>query len=283
MAEKLELLAIVGPTASGKTGASIELAKKLNGEIISADSRAVYKGLDIGTATPTMVERQGVIHYGFNLINPDRRYSVSDFKEYATQKTAEIIKKGKLPIIVGGTGLYVDAFLYNFQLPKPNYSLRIELENKTISQLQQQIMQLKLVMPVNNKNKLHLVSTIERGKTVPTKSHNLPRGWKIIGINPGKDQLSSRISTRASQMFKAGVAIEAQKASTQYGWESPGLNGGVYKVLRKYFENELSMEECLEKFIQSDKNLAKRQITWFRRNKDILWAKNLSNILEIVD
>ena len=271
VAQELDLLAIIGPTASGKTALSIEIAKKLNGEIISADSRNVYRGLDIGTAKPSIAEQNGIVHYGFDLISPNERYSASEFKKYAIDKIDDIKKRGKLPIIVGGTGLYVDCVLYDFKMPKSNLELRRLLELKDIHELQLTILEKGLVMPENKNNKLHLVTTIERNGEIPTRNDKLPQGWHLIGLKPNNDTLQSRIVKRANDMFESEVINEAKKVADEFGWDCPGLNGGIYKCLRPYLQGEISLEQCKQRFLKSDKLLAKRQSTWFKRNKEIKW------------
>lgn len=271
MLKNIKHIVIVGPTASGKTALSIEVAKNYNGEIISADSRTIYKSLDIGTAKPNIAERNGIIHYGFDLIRPNERYSASEFKKYALDKIEDIKKKGKLPIIVGGTGLYVDCVLYDFKMPKANIELRKSLERKEISELQAIILTKGLVMPENSNNKLHLITAIERNGEVPTRNDKLPQGWYLIGLKPEANTLQSSIEKRANDMFESEVVNEAKKVADEFGWYCPGLNGGIYKCLRTYLKGEISLEQCKQQFLKSDKMLAKRQSTWFKRNKDIKW------------
>lgn len=283
VAKKLELLTIIGPTASGKTALAIEMAKKFNGEIISADSRTIYKGLDIGTAKPSMAERKGVIHYGFDLIEPDTRYSASEFKKYALEKIDDIKKRGKLPIIVGGTGLYVDCVLYDFKMPKANLELRKYLELKDVSELQALVLINGLVMPENRNNKLHLITTIEREGVKPTKNDQLPNGWYLIGLKPENNILQSRIVKRANDMFDSAVLNEATKVADEFGWDCPGLNGGIYKCLRLYSQGLIDLGQCKQMFLKSDKMLAKRQVTWFKRNKEIMWFCNAKEAKKWLD
>jgi len=283
VAQKLELLAIIGPTASGKTALSIEIAKKFNGEIISADSRTVYSGLDIGTAKPSFAERNGIVHHGFDLIKPNERYSASEFKKYALDKIEDIKKRGKLPIIVGGTGLYVDCVMYDFKMPKSNLELRRLLELKDIHELQSIILEKELIMPENKNNRLHLITTIERNGEIPTRNDKLPKGWYLIGVKPDNSVLHKRILQRADIMFDSGVENEAKRVASEFGWDCPGLNGGIYMCLRLYATGEISLEQCKQQFLKSDKLLAKRQITWFKRNKEILWFSDTTNVNKWLD
>jgi tRNA dimethylallyltransferase len=275
VASKLSLVAIVGPTASGKTSLAIDIAKKYNGEIISADSRAIYKGLSVGTAKPSKAERQNIAHYGFDLVEPSEMFSAAGFKELATNRVAHITKRGKLPVIVGGTGLYLDAYLYDYKMPQPNLAYRTKLSQQSIGELQSIIAQRGYILPINSKNKLHLVSAIERGGVKPSKKANLPAKQLIIGLNPGREVLKSRIYERATAMFNGGVVEEYTLAVKLYGENAPGLNGGIYKVLKMHLAGQITIKEAQELFISSDLAMAKRQLTWFKRNADINWFDSI--------
>jgi tRNA dimethylallyltransferase len=269
VAQQVTLLAIVGPTASGKTVFAVSLAKQLNGEIISADSRTVYRGLDIGTAKPTTFEQDGVTHWGFDLIDPDSTFSAAQFKAYASAAIKDIVSRGKLPILVGGTGLYIDSVLYDFSFIEPNRVLRDKYQKHTIVELQDFIREAGLAMPINNQNKRHLIAVLERQGEVAQRKP-LPRGVLILGINPGRDVLESRMALRAKEMFDLGVAIEFNNAVEHYGVDAPGLTGGIYRILAQFGAN-LDVSKAKNEFVKSDMRLAKRQITWFKRNKDIHW------------
>lgn len=274
VAKKINLLAIVGPTASGKTALSIALAKKFQGEIIAADSRTVYAGLDIGTAKPSTKERQGVVHWGFDLAGPDCQLSVADFKNYADTKILEINQKQHLPILVGGSGLYIDAVLYNFSFAPVDIRRRQSLEELDIYQLRQLIVRQNLLLPENYKNKRYLIRAIERGNQ-PIKKSILPDGYYVIGINPDKATLKERIRKRAYTMIDEGVVAEIQQAVTTYGWKHSAMTGGIYKAFRPYLEGDIDQTQAIEAFIKSDRRLAKKQMTWFKRNSDIKWFNDI--------
>lgn len=262
---------IVGPTASGKTGLAIKIAKKYGGEIICADSRTIYKGLDIGTAKPSIRDRDGVVHHGLDLVLPSKKYSAAQFVGMAKKIIVDIQSRGKLPIIVGGTGLYVDGLYFNFNFgPKADEVLRKKLEKLSITELQEMINEKRLKMPENYKNKRYLIRAIERGGHKP-RIIEPDKSAIIIGINPGKETLNQRIAERADVIFKSGVLLEAKKLFEQYGYDCPGASGNIYRVLKDHFLYGASIEVCKEKFISLDKKLAKRQITWFKRNKNIKW------------
>jgi tRNA dimethylallyltransferase len=278
----LKMVAVVGPTASGKTGLSVEIAKKYNGEVIAADSRTVYKGLNIGTAKPSVAEQQGIPHWGLDLVGPGEKFSVADFKNYADTKIAEILKRNKLPILVGGTGLYIDAVLYDFSLAPPNAEMRDELEDLGIIELQQLIRSKGYELPYNVQNKRHLVRVLERGGAEVDKKQ-LDPGVIIIGLGPPRDVLRERIIIRAKAMLEAGVMDEVKWALDTYPPDSEALTGGIYRIFRDVIWGNLPQNVVVEKFVYSDMHLAKRQMTWFKRNKDINWFVNAEDAMEWIN
>lgn len=270
----MKMLVIAGPTASGKSELAIKLAKKLNGEIIAADSRTVYKGMDIGTAKPTPQQRRAVKHYCLDIAEPDHKVTVADFIEHAKKDIEQIRTKGKLPIIVGGSGLFIDSLVYDYSFTKPNQDLRNKYEPMNIEQLQQEIIKQGLTMPLNKRNKRHLVATLERQGYIGSKK-GLPKGTKYICINPPKHELITRIEARADIMFNAGAIEEATKLYDKYGRGLNAFNGGIYKLIPQYLDGRLTLSDLKSEFINSDKKLAKKQLTWFRRNNDIVWFEDL--------
>jgi tRNA dimethylallyltransferase len=278
-------IVIVGPTASGKTGLSIDLAAKFKGQIISADSRAIYKDLDIGTAKPSLEERKGIVHYGLDLVYPDQRFSSMKFKKYTKEKVKKIQNEGKMPIIVGGSGLYIDSYLFDYHPPAVDKRKINKYENLTTEELQNIIRSKKYIMPKNDKNKLHLINAILRQGKIPQKNDQPISGSLIIGLSPSKESLRSAIKSRADCMFETGVIEEAELAFKKYGYSAPGLKGGIYAELVSYFQGKTDLNTVKENFIKSDLNLAKRQMTWFKRNKYIKWfesaneAKNFMGLL----
>ena len=270
VARRLDLLAIVGPTASGKTGLSIAIAKKYNGEIIAADSRTVYKYLDIGTAKPSKKEQQGIRHWGFDLVGPGESYSAAEFQKYAFNIIKDIKKRGKIPIIVGGSGLYIDSVLYNYSFAQPDVLQRHKLDSFTIPELQQLIIDKQLLMPENSQNKRYLIRTIERENT-PITRQPLSNFTCVMGLQPSKEVLKERIETRAEQMLDDGVVEEIKRAYTLYPEDSEALRGGIYRSFLPFIYGTMSKSEAIAHFVKSDEQLAKRQRTWFRRNHDIHW------------
>ena len=270
---ELPLIVIVGPTASGKTELAIRIAKEFGGEIISADSRAVYKGLSIGTAKPSKDEQQGVPHLGIDVARPDERFTAADFKEYAVQKIVEIRARGHIPLLVGGTGLYIDAVVYDFQFPQIDnvVEVRSRLMMRTNEELIEYCNKNNIKLPYNFHNKRHLVSQILRKGEVQ-KSGYAPRdNTVIVGIATEKSTLDERIKLRAKQIFASGVIDEAVAAAATYGWENEAMSGNIYPLIKQYLTGELTKSELQERFAIKDRQLAKRQVTWFKRNEHITW------------
>jgi tRNA dimethylallyltransferase len=277
-ANQIQQLFIVGPTASGKTSLAISLAKNFNGEIIAADSRTIYKGLNIGTAKPTIEERQSVKHWGFDLVGPGESFSAAMFQKYAKEKIKEIAGRGKLPIIVGGSGLYIDALIYDYSFIPAELELRKHLQQLTIPQLQQMIIDKSLIMPENNQNKRYLIRAIEKnGKTASAK--NIEDNVLIIGLKPDKELLKKNITKRANEMIIQGVIPEIEWAYANYEIDSEALKGGIYKIFKNFILKNMNQDEALKLFVQSDLKLAKKQITWFKRNKNITWFNDIDSAL----
>ena len=228
---RLPLIVITGPTASGKTSLAIHLAKQYNGEIVCADSRTIYRDMNVGTAKPTKAEREAVPHWGLDLISPGEVFSVAQFKEYALQKISEIRSRGHLPFLVGGTGLYIDAVLFDFQFGGPPSAVfRSELEKKTVTELQYYCHIHNIKLPENNKNKRYLIRSIEqknrynRGESV-MKGNNI-----VVGIATNKKTLRTRIVLRSEQLFSNNVVGEAMMLAQKYGWDSEAMTGTIFNT-----------------------------------------------------
>lgn len=268
------LVAIVGPTASGKTALAIEIAKRYGGEVISADSRAIYRGLSIGTAKPSPEEQQGIPHWGIDLVNPGERFTSADFQQYANLKITEIRERGHIPIIVGGTGLYVDAVLYQFEFPAgaDDTKWRDELMMKSLDELYEYCYKNNVNLPENKKNKRYVVNSILRKDQPQKRKHNLNDTTIVVGISTEKEELRRRIQQRAHTIVQTGVIDEATKAGQLYGWENEALTGNVYPLVREYLEHHITKSELEDKLATRDWQLAKRQLTWLRRNEHIYWS-----------
>jgi len=229
--------------------------------------------MDIGTAKPTDEERMLVPHWGLDLVEPGELFTVADFQRYAKNAIANIQSRGKLPLLVGGTGLYADAVLYSYTFGGPsNPERRTELENMTTEDLVSYCIVNNIQLPENSKNKRHLIRVIERKSISTISKSSLPGGYKVVGLATGMPRLRTRIAERTEQLFDSGVANEATLLGKRYGWNSEAMTGNVYPLLRRYLEDEISLSETKDLFTTADYQLAKRQMTWFRRNPDIMWT-----------
>ena len=275
------VIAVVGATASGKTSYAIELAKKINGEIISADSRLVYKGMDIGTAKPTIDEMQEIPHYMIDVVEPEYNYSVGLYVKEAKKHITDIISRGKVPIVVGGTGLYFRVLLENYDLPdvKPDYELRKELSSYSYEELLEMLTKLdeKAANSVEKNDKKKLIRYIEIIK-LAGKPLDLVRGVKEkefnvewVGLNFPREILYDRINKRVDLMIEQGLIDETRKLLQKHGRISNITDTIGYREVLSYLDGELSLDEAKDKLKQNTRNYAKRQLTWFRKNEQINW------------
>ncbi len=232
----MQTIVILGPTGSGKTGVSIKIVKAIGGEIISADSRAIYKGMDIGTAKPTKEEQDNIPHYGIDLVNPDERFTVADWKKYAKDKIADIKARGKVPIIVGGTGLYIDALIYDYKFKGPTGAKIGDFEQKSC-----------------------------------TDRTEVKDDYLLIGVKWGTEELRERLKKRIDQMFSDVLYRETKTLVSKYGFDCGAMKSDIYEYAWKYINGELTLNEAKEQCFYEDWHLAKRQMTWFKRNQKINW------------
>lgn len=278
---KNKVIAVVGATASGKTSYAIKLAKELDAEIVSADSRLVYKGMDIGTAKPTEDEKDGVVHHLIDIVEPDFEYSAGLYVKDAQNAIKEIISRGKTPIIVGGTGLYFRILLENYDLPtvEPNWQLRNELTQLTFEELCNMLAEYDLdaVSSVEKNDKKKLIRYIEIVKTTG-KTLSQSRGEKDcefdvdwVGLNYPREILYERINKRVDIMLEQGLLDETKSLLNKYGRISNIVDTIGYKEMIMAIDGVLSLEESIEKLKQNTRNYAKRQLTWFRKNSAIKW------------
>ena len=268
---KPELLAIVGPTASGKSALAIKVAKEYRGEIIAADSRTVYRGLDIGTAKPSQKDQQEVPHWGLDLVEPGERFNAYQFQEYALKGISDIKKRGRLPILVGGTGLYIDSVLLGFGFRPSNPHKRAKLESLSEAELRELIVEKGYQMPKNFKNHRHLIRALETGGQAPTSSPQLLEKTLIIGLTPPDAILRKSIANRAEEMFKKGVIDETNRLFPALDESELASAGIIYRLCARVLNQEISNKEAIELFKMADWQYARRQRTWFRRNKFIHW------------
>ncbi len=278
----LPLVVIVGPTCSGKSACAMQIAQEHNGEIICADSRTVYKYLDIGTAKPSHLDQSAVPHHMIDLVEPDTNFNASEFKRQAEARITEIRNRKKLPILVGGTGLYVDAILYDYTFSGPSDpEQRASLSTMSVPELQAEITRLDLQMPLNQQNPRHLMRTIETGGVANTSSA-IRSDAIVFGITVNREQIRHNSQIRTEKMIHDGLIAEAEAMSATYGWDAPGLQAPAYKVLKEYSLGSLKNMEIVDKIVLKDVQLAKRQKTWFKRNKSIHWCENIGEIVDLL-
>ena len=273
-------IVIVGPTASGKTSAAISLALRLpevlggskdeisgilkrGGEVISADSRAIYKYMDIGTAKPTVSEMKGVPHFGLDLVEPGERFTAADFKEYAVLKISEIRERGNAPIIAGGTGLYVDALVYDYQFNGESK----DLAHGTAS---------------GNRNLSKGGTQGLRNEEIAKDRNSILPDFKMFGILWNSEELKKRIYLREKEMYRDELFRETEYLIAKYGWGSQAMKSNIYQFADKYLKGELTLDEAIEQNVYDDYRLAKRQMTWFKRNKSTKWCSYDTVLEEIL-
>lgn len=279
------IICIVGPTGVGKTKLSVELAKKLNAEIINADSMQVYRHLDIATAKIKEEEKEGIPHHLFDIVNPEDLYTVYDYQKDCRKKIKEISSRGKNIILVGGTGLYLKAALFDYRFPKEE---KTEKENLSTEELITRLHQYTDHIDVDLHNQRRLQRLLERYEngTVEEKKGDQPLyDFKIIGLTLDRDVLYQRINQRVDQMVEEGVIEEARSFYDQNLRSKALLTGIGYKELYSYFDGECSKEEAIEKIKQNSRRYAKRQYTFFNHQfKDIVWLSvNLNHFEQTVE
>jgi len=277
------LLVIVGETASGKSGLALELALRLNGEIISADSWAVYKGFDIGTAKPSQSERAAVAHHLLDVAEADEGFNAVKFQRLANAAIKDIARRGKLPILVGGTGLYIDSVIYDYRfLPPTDPSLRSELNNLSLAELLERAQRQQLdTSGIDIRNKRRVIRLIENAGRLPGRQE-LRANTLILGLPTIREELRERIEGRVDHMLVAGLETEVSGLASKYGWEVEPMKGIGYKEWQAYLLGTQDMATTRQKIIRNSLELAKRQRTWFKRNSSIQWIDNRGDLHLIV-
>ena len=294
--KKPKVIVIVGPTASGKTALSIELAKKINGEIVSCDSMQIYKDMNIGSAKPTTEEMQGIKHYLIDEVEPTQRFSVAEYKKRAEQAIEEIIEKGKTPIIVGGTGLYANSLIYGIEFDQikfnENYRNKLMQEAETEEGLQKLYEQAKKIDPkamekISFNDKKRIIRVLEifhsTGKTktqqeIESRKREVEYDYHVYALNWDREKLYERINLRVDLMIQNGLIEEVEELLKKYKEFPTAMQGLGYKEVVEYLDNKLTKEEMIEKIKQETRRYAKRQMTWFRKNKQTIWLNGENNI-----
>ena len=286
--QKNKVIVICGPTASGKTALSIELAKQIHGEIVSCDSMQIYKDMNIGTAKPTPEEMQGIKHYLIGYVSPEERYSVSDYKSDAKKAIKEIIKKGKMPIVVGGTGLYLDSLIYEIEYQDIKLDeayrqkLEQEVEEKGLEELYEKAKQIdaKAMEKISQNDKKRILRVLEiyhaTGKTkteqeMESRKKEVEYDYKVYALNWDRQKLYDRINKRVDIMIEQGLIEEVKQILKKYDTFPTAMQGLGYKEVVEYLEGKVTIEEMIEKIKMETRRYAKRQLTWFRKNKQTIW------------
>ena len=286
--QKNKVIVICGPTASGKTALSIELAKQIHGEIVSCDSMQIYKDMNIGTAKPTIQEMQGIKHYLIGYVSPEKRYSVADYKRDAKNAIKEIIEKDKMPIIVGGTGLYLDSLIYEIEYQEIELdeeyrkNLEKEVEEQGLDRLYERAKQIdaKAVEKISPNDKKRILRILEiyhaTGKTkteqeIESRKKEVEYDYKVYALNWDREKLYDRINKRVDIMIEQGLIEEVKQILDKYDTFPTAMQGLGYKEVVDYLKGNLTKEEMIEKIKMETRRYAKRQLTWFRKNKQTIW------------
>ena len=292
---KPTVIVICGPTASGKTALSIELAKKINGEIISCDSMQIYKEMNIGTAKPTTEEMCGIKHYLINIVSPDERYSVANFKQDSKKAIEEILKKGKTPILVGGTGLYVDSLIYEIDYQEIEYDeqyrnfLESRVKNEGLQKLYEEAKKIdkKATEKISINDKKRILRILEiynaTGKTkteqeIESRKKEVEYDYHVYAINWPREILYERINKRVDIMVKNGLIQEVENIYKKYNKFPTAMQGLGYKEVVEYLNGNCTETEMIEKIKKETRHYAKRQMTWFRKNKQTVWLQGEESI-----
>lgn len=272
------LIVIVGETASGKSSLAMALASKFNGEIICADSRTVYTSMDIGTAKPSPHDQNYIRHHLLDIVHPDQDFTAADFQKMAFVAIDDIYARGKVPIMVGGTGLYIDAVLYDFGFKQHvDKNVRSELDKLSVEQLQAKLLAMGIELPNNPKNPRHLIRAIESNGSLPKRATLRPNTL-VIGIEIDRSVLQKRVESRVDNMMQSGLSDEAERLFKLYGKDCRALQTIGYQEFLSFGQQSDVAKEIVLHTMQ----YAKRQRTWFRRNKSIHWVKKQIQIIDLV-
>ncbi len=289
---KPKIIVIVGPNASGKSSLAVKIAQKINGEVVSADSRQVYKGMDIGTGKITKKEMRGIAHHLLDVASPKRTFTVVQYKKLAEKAIEKILKKNKVPILCGGTGFYVQAVVDGITIPqvKPNWKLRKELEKKSTKELFQILKKLdparaKTIDKNNPRRLIRAIEIVKETKKPIPKIKKTPKyDVLIIGIKKEKEELKKLIAERLKKRLKKGMIKEVEKLhNVGVSWKKIENFGLEYKWIAKYLQKEISYNEMIEKLQKDIEHYAKRQMTWFKRDKRIIWIKNINEATKLIE
>ena len=286
---KPKVVVIVGPTASGKTAVSIELAKKINGEIISADSMQIYKYMDIGTAKPSAEEKEGIKHYLLDVVMPDETFNVAKYKLLAEQAIEEILNKGKTPIIVGGTGLYINTLVngiefleidgdieYRNLMIKKGYEEGADVLHKELAKVDPiaaENIDANNIRRVARALEIYKVTGKTKTQLDKESQKEVKYDYRMFGMEWDRQELYNRIDLRVDLMMEIGLVEEVKSIIDKYEISSTAVQGLGYKEVIEYLEGNITYNEMIDKLKLETRHYAKRQLTWFRRDKRINWVK----------
>jgi tRNA dimethylallyltransferase len=300
------IIAIVGPTASGKTDVGIAVARAVDGEVIAADSRTIYRGMSIGTAKPTggrdyalgelgderplMVE--GIPHWGIDLVDPDETFTAAEFQAYADKKITDILKRGRVPILVGGTGLYISAVIDRptFTDVPPNENLRAELatlsDNDLLEEIAAKDPDTAAIIDEKNRRRLERAVEIlrESGKTLAEARSKAPAKYDAlqIGIEVDREKLYERIDSRVDSMIAKGLVDEVRELREKYGSDANAMTGIGYRQICEFLDGKMPLKDAIARIKYDSHHYAKRQETWFKRDERIAWVKSAKEAVEAV-
>ncbi len=297
---KPTVIVICGPTASGKTSLSIELAKRINGEIVSADSMQIYKDMNIGSAKVTPEEMQGIKHYLIDFVSPEERYSVANFKLDAKAAIEEILKKGKTPIVVGGTGLYINSLIYEIEYQDikidENYRKQLQeieakegLDNLYKEACKIDPIAMEKISPNDSKRIMRVLEIYQAtGKTkteqeIESRLKEIPYNYKVFVIGMEREILYDRINKRVDRMIEKGLIEEVKNLLKKYRKFPTAMQGLGYKEVKQFLDGEISKQEMIDKIKQESRRYAKRQLTWFRKDKQFTWLNGLKSAKENIN
>lgn len=287
-----KIIAILGPTASGKSALAVKIAKKFGGEVISVDSRQVYKGMDIGTGKIKKEEMKGVPHYLLDVASPKRRFTVAQFQKLAKKEIEKIFKKGKIPILCGGTGFYLWVLTHQVSIPKvkPDWKLRKKLEKKPAKELFEILKKLDKdrAKTIEKENKRRLIRAIEiakkLGKVPPLKTEPLPYPILFLGIKKSKDELRKLIRKRLLKRLKEGMIEEVKKLKESgISWKRLEEFGLEYEWVAKYLQGKINYKEMVKNLQKDIEDFAERQMTYFKKYfPQTIWIKNYKEAEKLV-
>lgn len=292
MQKKSKIIVILGPTSSGKSDVAIQLAQEFDGEIVSADSRQIYRGMDIGSGKVTQEEQAMAKHYMLDVAEPMEEYSAGKFKKEAEKIIENILKRKKLPIICGGTGFWIQSIVDNIIFPevKPDQDLRKKLEEESTEELFEELKTLdpKRASKIDSRYRPRLIRAIEIATklgSVPEIKSNPKYEALQVAIDWPKEELHKRIELRLNKRFSEGMIDEVKNLHSKQNvsWERLESFGLEYRWISRFLQEMISEKEMKEKLLQESKNYAKRQMTWFRKDNRIKWLKNYSEIKKEVE